>query len=123
MPKTTPQKLLFILRHTPYGNSLAKEALDAVLASSVYDQDLTILFMDDGVLQLTSSQQAELIGKKSLSKMLDAFELYDINQLFVCASSLAERGIKRDYISKNIRLLETHNIQKLMQQQDHILSF
>lgn len=119
----TPKKLLFVLRHAPYGNSLAKEALDAILASSAYDQTMSILFMDDGVLQLIKNQHAGLIEQKSFSKILDAFELYDINQLFVCAQSLTQRGIKTEKIANNIQTLPIEDIQRLMQQQDHILSF
>ncbi len=56
MNQTPSKKLLFISRHAPYGSSLARDALDAVLASSAYDQQLSLLFMDDGVFQLLKNQ-------------------------------------------------------------------
>jgi len=50
------KKIGFIIRHAPYGNHFAQESLDAILASSVYGQILTLIFMGDGVLQLLENQ-------------------------------------------------------------------
>ncbi|MEJ2418879.1 MAG: DsrE family protein, partial [Exilibacterium sp.] len=43
------KKILVVNRHPPYGSSLAKESLDAVLAASAYEQDIGILYIGDGV--------------------------------------------------------------------------
>lgn len=117
------KKLLFVLRHAPYGNSLAKESLDAVLATSAYDQDLSIIFIDDGVFQLIEAQNTEAIGEKNIIKILSAFPLYDIDALFVCRSSLQKRGLTAQHIPKNITILDDDDVTLLFKQQDHLLSF
>ena len=118
-----PKKLLFVLRQAPYGSTLAKDALDAILATSAYEQDLSIAFIDDGVFQLINNQQSELIDQKNIARILSALPLYDITQLFVCAESLAERGITLDAISEDITVLEPEALRTLLSQQDHLLSF
>ena len=123
MMNNAKKKLLFVLRKAPYGNSLAKEALDAVLATSVYEQDLSVIFMDDGIFQLLSTQNTDGIEEKNISRLLAAFPLYDINQLFVCAASLQARGIKKEHIAEGVKPLETHAIKQLFTEQDHLLSF
>jgi len=123
MTKPTKKKLLFILRHAPYGSSLAKEGIDAILATSAYEQNLSVVFIDDGVFQLTNNQHTESIEQKNISRMLAAFPLYDITQLFVCASSLQARGIGHDDIQEGITSLDHNALQKLCKQQDHLLSF
>jgi tRNA 2-thiouridine synthesizing protein C len=117
------KKILFVLRHAPYGNSLAKEALDAILATSAYNQELSIAFIDDGVFQLVKSQQAEQIGEKNFLKILSAFPLYDITNLFVCSASLQERGLKANAIIDNVSVIDSNTLNTLLQQQDHLLSF
>jgi tRNA 2-thiouridine synthesizing protein C len=121
----TPKKkqLLFSLRHAPYGNSLAKEALDAILATSAYDQQLSVVFIDDGVFQLMDNQQAEVIEEKSISNRLSAFPLYDITALFVCAESLQQRGLTQANIPNEVTLVDAKELKQLFSQQDHLLSF
>ncbi len=119
----TKKKLLFILRKAPYGNSLAKEALDAVLATSAYEQDLSVVFMDDGVFQLLPEQRADAIEEKSMSRILSAFPLYGIDNLFVCSDSLNQRGIESETLQEDITLLTQQQVKQLLSEQDQLLSF
>lgn len=121
---STPKKLLFISRHAPYGSSLAKEALDAVLATSAYDQELSLLFMDDGIFQLLREQDTAEIGQKSFAAMLPALSFYEIENIYVHKESLTARQItKEELIFENIHVLSSHAVSKLMATQDHLLSF
>ncbi|MDO6563089.1 sulfurtransferase complex subunit TusC [Amphritea sp. 1_MG-2023] len=117
------KSFLIINRKAPYGSSAARDALDVALTFSVFEQPLSLLFMDDAVLQLLPNHQANTIGQKNLSANLAMLEMYDIDQLYVCRQALSERGIRPDQISLNITLLDTHAIAALIKQQDQVLSF
>ncbi|MCV6605105.1 MAG: DsrE family protein, partial [Porticoccaceae bacterium] len=67
--------LLFILRSAPYGSSLAREGLEAVLAAASLGQNVSVLFMDDGILQLTRHQQPGQIGQKNNASMAAALPM------------------------------------------------
>ena len=116
------KKILFIIRHSPYGNLLAREGLEAILATSVYEQQLSVLFLDDGVFQL-ATQQTTTIEPKNFSKLLSVFSLYDINAVFVCQSSLHRRGLDKIDLCIAAKPLNTDEIQQLMKQQDQLISF
>jgi tRNA 2-thiouridine synthesizing protein C len=60
------KKILLVSRHAPYGNSTARESIDIALAAAAYDQDIGILFMDDGVFQLLKNQQSQHVDQKIL---------------------------------------------------------
>ena len=117
------KKLLFIIRHSPYGNLLARESLDAVLATSVYEQALSVLFLDDGVFQLLTQQTTESNTQKNISKLLSAFPLYDINTVFVCQSSLRQRGLDTTALCLAAQPLNSDEIQTFMKQQDQLICF
>lgn len=117
------KKLLFVTRTAPYGNSLAREALDAVLASSAYGQELGYLFQGDGVYQLLQEQKAEAIYSKSFSATLPALAIYDINDLYVCEESLKSRGLTIKDLSVQVKLLSTKEISSLLDSQNQIFSF
>jgi tRNA 2-thiouridine synthesizing protein C len=118
------KKLLFISRHAPYGSSLAKDALDAILAASAYEQDIALLFMDDGIFQLLPAQKAELIEQRSFSAQLQALPLYEIEKIYVHLESMEKRRIvKDDFCLDNIQVLDNAATTQLIAEQDHLLSF
>lgn len=121
MPNT--KKILFISRQAPYGRATAKECLDAILAASAYEQDISLLFLDDGVFQLKKNQHSADSQQKNLSKILPVLAMYDIEKVYLQASALEERGLTQSDLVIEATALNTHEIQQLMTQQDHLLSF
>lgn len=116
------KKVLFILRHSPYGTSLAREAAEAVLASGSFEQSVSVLFMDDGVLQLID-QQSPLQGTKNHAAMLKALPMYEVEDLYVDQTSLEQRNLKSEQVIAGIKPINVSAIQKLMADHDHIVSF
>ncbi len=124
MNQTPSKKLLFISRHAPYGSSLAKDALDAVLASSAYDQQLSLLFMDDGVFQLLKNQASVEIAQKSFSSLLPVLPLYEINSIYVHYESLEKRQITiNELVLDSVQIIDSAAVCSLLAQQDQLLSF
>jgi tRNA 2-thiouridine synthesizing protein C len=118
------KKLLIISRRPPYGSNLSREALDVALAAAVYDQEIGILFMDDGVFQLLENQNPEDIEQKNIASILPALSLYGIDTIYVHKESLEDRALKRnELVLDGIKILTNDDVKKLLDQQDHLLSF
>lgn len=118
------KKILLISRHAPYGKSTAREAIDIALAASVYDQDISVLFMDDGVFQLLANQHAQSIDQKNIASILTALPLYDIENIFVHQESLDARALtSTELILEDLQILNNEAVGSLLNQQDQILSF
>jgi tRNA 2-thiouridine synthesizing protein C len=119
----TKKSFLIINRKAPYGSSAARDALDVALTISVFEQPLSLLFMDDAVLQLLPAHNPAGIGQKNLSANLAMLEMYDIDQLHVCREALQQRGLRAEDIELNINLLDRSGIATLIKQHDQVLSF
>lgn len=118
------KKILLISRHAPYGNSTAREALDTALAASVYDQDISVLFMDDGIFQLLKNQHSQLIDQKNIASTIPALPLYGIENIYVHQNSMDERAISiEELVLDEIKMLNDDDVKHLLNQQDHLLSF
>ena len=117
------KKFGVLLRHAPYGNSFAQEALDATLAMSLFGQEMTLIFLGDGVFQLLKHQQTEGVRQKAFSKQIAAFEHFDIEPIFVCSQSLAQRGISTDALCIDVISIGPDAIKAILNQQDTLLSF
>lgn len=124
MSSITQKKILFISRHAPYGSSLAKDALDAMLAASAYDQALSVLFMDDGVFQLLKNQNTYDIAQKNFAAILPALPLYEINSIYVHYESLIKRHITiNELVLDGVQIIDSKAVSSLLAQQDQLLSF
>lgn len=118
------KKILFISRHAPYGSSIARDALDALLAASAYDQQLGLLFMDDGVFQLLRNQEGQSIEQKNIAAILPVLPLYDVENIYVHWESLHQRGITQtDLVLDSVQLIDSMAVSRLLAQQDQLLSF
>jgi len=131
------KKFMFVNRKAPYGTIYALEALEVVLISAAFEQDVSLAFMDDGVFQLLTGQDTKGIGVKNFSPTYRALGDYDIKELYVEQESLEERGLKPDDLMKityedededyaekpAIRIVSRPELTEIMAQQDVLLNF
>jgi len=117
------KKILFIQRRPPYGTGFAKEALDAILMTSAFEQEISLIFCDDGVWQLKSQQDTKSLNIKNFSLTFKALDLYDIKNIYVEQKALEERGLSSEDLLIPVKVISTEGLRQLLQQQDLILSF
>ena len=115
-------KYLYLLRQAPYQNSLSREALDMVLATAAFDQQVQLLFMHDGVYQLQKNQQAELLQQKNIEKTLHAFALYDIDEIYYAKACRDKRGLQSTQLFENATALSCEDCQALINNADKVMS-
>jgi tRNA 2-thiouridine synthesizing protein C len=117
------KKFMFVNRKAPYGTVYALEGLEVVLISAAFDQDVSMVFADDGVYELVKGQQPKGIEMKNFSPTYRALEGYDIEKLYVDRDSLAARGLSEDDLVVPVEVLGSAEIAALMNQQDVVISF
>ncbi|ROM70727.1 sulfurtransferase TusC [Pseudomonas brassicacearum] len=117
------KSLLLISRQAPWSGPGAREALDIVLAGGAFDLPIGLLFLDDGVFQLTSGQNAKAVQQKDLSANLQALPMFGVDDLFVCADSAAERGVALDTLAlADMKALSTPQIAALIDRYDQVIT-
>jgi tRNA 2-thiouridine synthesizing protein C len=119
----TVKKFAFINRKAPYGTIYALESLEVVLISAAFDQDVSLVFVDDGVYQLKKGQGTKAVGMKNFSPTYRALEGYDIEKLYVEKESLEARGLTEDDLIVPVEVLTSEEMATLMDEQDVVLSF
>jgi tRNA 2-thiouridine synthesizing protein C len=117
------KSFLLICRHAPYGQTLAREALDVALTAATFDQSVALLFMGDGVQQLVRAQQPSAIAQKALDKQLAALPLYDVETIYVETAALRTRGLTAADLALPVQLLEAAAIAQAIDAHDIVLGF
>lgn len=117
------KRILIVCRQPPYGSSLAREAVDLALASSVFEQQLAVLFLADGVLQLLKDQHSQAIDMKNHGNVLGAFPLYELNDIYIDLQALSDRSITQADLLLEGKHLSTAQITDLIAEYDIVLNF
>ena len=117
------KKFMFVNRKAPYGTVYALEGLEVILISAAFDQDVSLVFLDDGVYELVKGQNTKAIEVKNFSPTYRALEGYDIEKLYVERESLAARGLTEANLVVPVELLSSAELSELMGQQDVVISF
>ena len=117
------KKFMFINRKAPYGTVYALESLEVVLITAAFDQDVSLVFSDDGVYQIKKGQSTDGIGMKNFSPTYRALEGYDVEKLYVDKESLDERGLTEDDLLVDVEIISRAQMGDLMEDQDVVMSF
>ena len=117
------KKFMFVNRRPPYGSIYALESLEVVLITATFDQDVSLVFIDDGVYELVKGQNTKAIGIKNHSPTYRALDGYDVEKLYVERESIQARGLTEADLLVDVEVLSSAEVADLMAEQDVVLTF
>ena len=131
------KKFLYLNRKAPYGTIYAWESLEVVLIGAAFDQEVRLLFVDDGVYQLVKGQDTRGIGMKNFSPTYRTLGDYEVKSVYVDQASLEARGLTQDdlvaiawedweteeEIENIVEVVDAARVSELMDESDVIFSF
>jgi tRNA 2-thiouridine synthesizing protein C len=113
---------MYVNRKAPYGTIYALECLEVVLIAAAFDQDVSVVFADDGVFQIKKNQDTTAIGMKNFSNTYRALDDYDVEKIYVEQESLDARGLTADDLIIPVEVLNAESLSEIMAQQDVVIS-
>jgi tRNA 2-thiouridine synthesizing protein C len=131
------KKFLYLNRRAPYGTIYAWESLEVVLIGAAFDQDVSVMFLDDGVYELTKGHNTAGIGMKNFSPTYRTLGDYEVKNIFVDRDSLEARGLSEDDLvavawedmdtgeerENIVEVVDAARVAELMEETDCIFSF
>ena len=131
------KKFLYLNRKAPYGTIYAWESLEVVLIGAAFDQEVRLMFVDDGVYQLTTGQDTKGMGMKNFSPTYRTLGDYEVKSIYVDKDSLEARGLTQDdlvaiawedweteeEIENIVEVVDAARVSELMEESDVIFSF
>lgn len=110
-----------MVRQQPHNGSQAQEFLDIVLTVAAFDQQVSLLFCDQGVLHLKKAQQPESLALQDTSAIFKALEIYDIRQIYVEIESMQDFGLRPGDLIIPVQEIYRKEIKRIMHQQQIII--
>jgi tRNA 2-thiouridine synthesizing protein C len=119
----TASSIAILNKSAPYGRINGQESLDMALAMSNFGQDVSLFFIEDGVLQLVKEQTPDTIQHKAYHKTFAALTFYDIDNIYVCQQSLLERNLTANDLSIPVTLIAPSQLTALIATNDQVMVF
>jgi tRNA 2-thiouridine synthesizing protein C len=131
------KKFMYLNRKAPYGTIYAWESLEVVLIGAAFDQEVSVMFLDDGVFELTKGHNTAGIGMKNFSPTYRTLGDYEVKNIYVDRESLEARGLSEEDLvqvawedwesgeeKENIvEVVDGARVTELMDESDCIFSF
>ncbi len=131
------KKFMYLNRRAPYGTIYAWESLEVVLIGAAFDQEVSLMFVDDGVYQLLKGSDTSESDMKNFMLTYRTLGDYGVRHLFVDQASLEARGLTQDdlievawedweteeEVDNIVEAVDPEKFKELMAESDVVFSF
>lgn len=131
------KNFMFLNRRAPYGTIYAWESLEVVLIAAAFEQNVSLMFVDDGVFELTKGQDTAEIGMKNFSPTYRTLGDYEVRHMYVDKASLEARGLTADdlvqvewedweteeSVDNIVEVVDSERVAELLAESDVVFSF
>jgi len=117
------EKVVVLLRKAPYGSVYTAEAFRTIMGIAVFEMDICVVFIDDGVYTIVKNQNPEKLEMKPLGDGFAMLKDFNVNKFVVHAESLSERGLSKDDLILDVELANSHQISDLLTTYGKVLPF
>lgn len=112
------KNFLFALRKPSYDGLYVQEMIDIILTTAAFEQNVSVLLLDDAVFHLKTNQNAP----KNTAKLFELLATMDVTDIFVEAESLSERGLTAQMLSQSVQMKTRATICEFMSQFDTVFA-
>ena len=96
--------------------------LDLIMTVAAFDQEVSVLLLDNAVFQVKRLQSPAGVGLKDTAATFNALPIYNVHTLYVEKESLEERGLHTNSLDEPVLEISRNKIGDFFKQFDLILS-
>jgi tRNA 2-thiouridine synthesizing protein C len=112
-----------LMRKAPYGSVYTAEGFRTMMGIAVFEMDISVVFMDDGVYALLANQDPGQLDMKPLGDAFPMLRDFDVEKFYVHDESLAERGLTTKDLVMEVEVVSGAQIAEILEQAGKVLPF
>jgi len=116
-------KVAVLMRKAPYGSVYAAEGFRSIMGVGVFEMDISVVFVDDGVYTLVKGQDAGGLDMKALGNGFPMLPDFGVTKFYVHEPSLSERGLTVDDMVMDVDLLDDAGVASVIESCGTVLPF
>ncbi len=116
-------KVAILLRKAPYGSIYTAEAYRTMMGIGVFEMEICVVLVDDGVYAMVKDQHPEKLDMKPLGDGFPMLKEFNVNRFVVHDESLAERGLSKDDLVMDVEMANSEQIVSILKEYQKVLPF
>ena len=112
-----------LMRKAPYGSVYTAEGFRTMMGIAVFEMDISVVFMDDGVYALLAGQDPRQLDMKPLGDGFPMLRDFDVEKFYVHDDSLAERGLTPEDLVMEVEVVSGAQIAEILETAGKVLPF
>jgi len=117
------KKAAVLMRKAPYGSVYTAEGFRAVMGIGIFEMDVVLAFVDDGVYALVKNQDPEKLDMQALGEGFPMLPEFGVNGFYVHQPSLEARGLSPDDLVMDVQLVDDAGLAELLAEYKTVLPF
>ena len=116
------KSVLIRMSKSPLNGLVSGEQLETAMVAATFEQEVSILFIGDGIFNLLPTKEIKEVKGYNIEKMLLALPTFEVNDLFICERSLEQRKIGVSKLPKHAKVITFEDQRRLIKTTDVVLS-
>ena len=112
-----------LMRKAPYGSVYTAEGFRTLMGIAVFEMDISVIFLDDGVYALLAGQDPGQLDMKPLGDGFPMLKDFGVQRFYVHDESLAERGLTTEDLVMEVEVVSSAQIAEIMEAAGKVLPF
>jgi tRNA 2-thiouridine synthesizing protein C len=112
-----------LMRKAPYGSVYTAEGFRSIMGIGVFEMDISVVFVDDGVYALVKGQNPAGLDMKALGDGFPMLPDFGVTKFYVHDQSLSERGLTVDDLVIDVEILDDAGVARTLRSSGIVLPF
>ncbi|MBN1583162.1 MAG: sulfurtransferase complex subunit TusC [Anaerolineae bacterium] len=112
-----------VLRKAPYGSVYTAEGFRTLMGIAVFEMDISVVFIDDGVYALLKNQAPDKLDMKPLGEGFPMLREFDVEKFYIHDESLSERGLTVEDLVIDVEVVNNAQIAQILATAAKVLPF
>ena len=112
-----------LMRKAPYGSVYTAEGFRSMMGIGVFEMDINVVFVDDGVYALVKGQDPAKLDMKPLGDGFPMLPDFDVRKFYVHDRSLSERGLTVDDLVMDVEIVDDEGVARVLGSSGIVLPF
>lgn len=115
-------QVVILMRKAPYGSVYTAEGFRTIMGIAVFEMEISVVFLDDGVYVLLEGQDPAGLDMKPLGAGFPMLDEFGVKRFYVHDESLRERGLSTSDLLMPVEVVDSARIAQILET-GHVLPF